>query len=242
MLMKKISIVFLVFNEEDTIKGFVERSITELKEMPYEYNIVIVNNASTDNTGQIIDDLSETYSFLTAIHHPSNLGYAMSTLTGFKKSDGDIVFIIDGDGQHTVADIPSFVNKIESGYDILYGWKVQRNDPALRIILTKVLSFLSKTILNYPHNDINCGFRAVTRQVADKIEIKHTINAVGPEIYVWGKLHNCKIAELPVQHFSREAGSSIHTSLAIPRAILMVVKYLLALRKELLSGSPKDLK
>lgn len=230
---KKISIVFPVLNEEDTIRGLVENSISKLKKMPYEYKIIIVNNASTDNTGQIIEKLAESYPFVKVVHHPSNLGYAMSTLTGFKNSDGEIVVVIDGDGQHTVDDVPAFVNKIESGYDILFGWKVKRNDPAMRIIITKVLNFLARLILRYPYHDINCGYRAVTREVADKIKIRHKLNSVGPEIYVWGKLHNCKMAELPVQHFPREAGSSVHVPWTLPRTIFKMIKYLLQLRRQM---------
>jgi glycosyltransferase involved in cell wall biosynthesis len=231
--MKKISIVFPVLNEEDTIKSLVERSISELKDAPFEYNILIVNNASIDGTAKIIDDLAAAYPFVQVEHHPSNLGYAMSTLTGLKKSDGDIVVIIDGDGQHTVADVPVFADKIESGYDILFGWKEKRNDPAMRIILTKVLNFLAKLILRYPYNDINCGFRAVTRRIADQIEINHKLNSVGPEIYVWGKLHDCKMAELPVQHFPREAGKSIYIPWTLPAAIMIMIQYLLDLRRDL---------
>jgi glycosyltransferase involved in cell wall biosynthesis len=232
---KKISIVFPVFNEEDTIKGLVESSISLLEEMPYEYQILIVNNASTDKTGMIIDELAGKHTTVKIVHNPTNLGYAMSTLTGFRKSDGEIVIIIDGDGQHTVADVPAFINKIEAGYDILFGWKEKRYDPAMRKIMSKGLNFLSRVILRYPYNDINCGYRAVTRQVADQIEINHKLNFVGPEIYVWGKLHNCKMSELSVQHFARQAGSSIHIPWALPIIILKVIKYILNLRRELCS-------
>jgi len=239
---KKISIVFPVLNEEDTIKGLVEKSISELNAMPYEYKIIIINNASTDNTGKLIEDLARIHSSVEFIHHPANLGYAMSTLTGFKKSDGEIVIIIDGDGQHTVTDVPAFVNKIELGYDIIFGWKEKRNDPAMRILLTKVLNILAKLILRYPFHDINCGFRAVTRQIADQIEIRHKLNSVGPEIYVWGKLHNCKMSEVPVQHFPREAGKSIYIPWALPGAICKMIKYLLQLRRELHTGKEKEIK
>lgn len=238
--MKKITIVFLVYNEEGNIKGLVERSISKLREMPYEYNILIVNNASTDNTGKIIEELSEKYPFVDVEHHPANLGYAMSTLTGFKKSSGDIVFIIDGDGQHTVEDVPAFINKIDEGNDILFGWKVNRQDPPLRILITKVLSILAKAMLGYPYHDINCGFRAVTREVADQIEIHHKINAAGPEIFVWSKLNNCRIAELPVQHFPRESGTSVHIPWALPGTIIKIIIYMLRLRKELRAGLKKD--
>ncbi len=239
---KRISIVFPVLNEEDTIRDLVENSISKLREMPYECTIIIVNNASTDNTGQIIEELAGKYSFVKVIHHPSNLGYAMSTLTGFKNSDGEIVIVIDGDGQHTIEDIPSFVSKIESGFDILFGWKVDRKDPAMRILITRVLNFLARVILNYPYHDINCGYRAVTREVADKIEIHHKLNSVGPEIYVWGKLHNCRTAELPVQHFPREAGSSIHVPWTLPRTIYKMIKYLMQLRSEMYSGKGRGMK
>jgi glycosyltransferase involved in cell wall biosynthesis len=237
--LEKISIVFLVFNEESSIKKLVERSIFELKSMPYEYEMLIVNNASTDNTGHIIDELTGTYPFIKIIHHPSNLGYAMSTLTAFKKSQGDFVFIIDGDGQLTVTDIPAFVDKLESGYEILFGWRVKRKEPFMRIVLTRFLSLFAKLILHYPFHDINCGFRAVPRQIAERIEIHHKLNAVGPEIYVWGKLNNCKIGEVPVQHFPREADSSIFVPWTIPGAILKIMRYLLQLRKELRSGDKK---
>lgn len=236
---KKISIVFPVFNEEDSIKNLVEKSIPLLEEMPYEYQILIVNNASTDKTGMIADELAGKHPGVRIVHHPKNLGYAMSTLTGFKKSDGEIVVIIDGDGQHTVADVPAFVNKIESGYDILFGWKEKRYDSALRIILTKGLNFLARVILKYPYHDINCGYRAVTRQVADQIDINYKLNSVGPEIYVWGKLHNYKMTELPVQHFPREAGTSVHIPWALPIFIREMFKYLLDLRRDMCSGKEK---
>ncbi len=106
----------------------------------------------------------------------------------------------------------------------------------MRILITKVLSFFAKATLGYPYHDINCGFRAVTREVADQIEINHKLNFVGPEIYVWGKLHNCKMAEISVQHFLREAGTSVHIPWALPLIIQKVIKYLLNLRRELLSG------
>lgn len=233
---EKVSIVFPVYNEEDNIKGLVERSIDELNEMPYDYQILIVNNASTDNTGAIIEELARRYPSVKVVHHPSNLGYAMSTLTGFKNSDGDIVFVIDGDGQHTVKDVPAFVNKIKAGYDIIFGWKKNRRDPFMRIILTKVLNSLASIILHYPFHDINCGFRAVTRYVADNIRINHRLNSVGPEIYVWGRVHNLKMAEIPVQHFPRVGGKSIHMPWTIPLSIVKMIRYLLRLRRQLYLG------
>jgi len=231
---KMVSIVFLVHNEKENIGKLVERSLIELGKMPYEYEILIVNNASTDNTGAIIKDLARKHSQVKVIHHPSNLGYAMSTLTGFKNSKGDIIFVIDGDGQHTVSDIPLFVEKIESGYDIIFGWKKRRNDPFTRIVMSRVLNLLAKIILRYPFHDINCGYRAVTRGVAKRIEINYKLNAVSPEIYTWGLLHNCRMAELPVQHFPRKGGKSIHTPWRIPVVVLNMISYLLRLRKQLL--------
>ncbi|GAB4544728.1 MAG: hypothetical protein Fur0020_13990 [Thermodesulfovibrionia bacterium] len=233
---KTISIVFPVYNEENNIKGLVERSFIELNKMPYEYEILIVNNASTDNTKTIIEGLAQKHPQVRVIHHPSNLGYAMSTRTGFKNSKGDIIFVIDGDGQHTVNDIPVFIEKIESGYDIIFGWKKQRNDPFMRIVMTRVLNLLARWILHYPFHDINCGYRAVTKEVAQKIEIEHRLNAVGPEIYTWGVLHGYKMAEVCVQHFPRESGQSVHSLWTIPLSVIKMIRYLLKLRRQLLEN------
>ena len=230
---EKLTIIFPAFNEDDVIVKTIEDAIKTLDRMTYRWEIIIVDNASTDNTGKIADDLAQKLEGVRVVHHPANLLYAMSTRTGYQQADGDIIFVIDSDGQYRANDIENFIEKIGDGYDIVYGWRRRRRDPLLRLFITYVLNLLARFLLESSLHDINCGFRAVKREVAKNIEIRHKVNAVGPEIWVRAKKKGYKVGEIPIAHLPRESGKSIHDFWRLPGAIAKFIRYLWALRNEL---------
>jgi hypothetical protein len=141
--------------------------------------------------------------------------------------------VVDGDGQHTMADAPRFLSAIDEGADVVFGWKKERHDPLPRLVLSKGLNTLSKWILGSPLHDINGGCRAFRREVAQKLEIRHRINFVGDEIFARCRIAGWKVSEVVVRHFPREAGQSIHRPWKMLGTISRVFRYLFELREEI---------
>lgn len=235
--MVSLSIVFPAYNEEGNILNTVSNALKSLPCLGYKYDILIVDNASTDKTPQIIDELAAKYESIKVIHHPQNLGYAASTRTGLKNASGDVIFIIDSDGQHTLEDIPKFVEKIQQGYGLVIGWKKPRHDPLYRLLLASGYNFFFRLMFNVPFHDIDCGFKAYTKDLAYKITIELTNVPVGPEIIIKTKYLGYKIAELPVKHFPRKKGTSEFSAFKTLTVIHKVFKSFLFLKKKRTKGA-----
>ena len=146
--------------------------------------------------------------------------------------------VVDGDGQHTMADAPKFLAAIDAGADVVFGWKKERHDPFARLVLSKGLNTLSRWILGSPLHDINGGCRAFRQEVARRIEIRHRINFVGDEIFARCRIAGWKVSEVVVQHFPREAGQSIHRPWKMLGTIARVIRYLFDLREEMRAAKP----
>lgn len=230
----RLGVAFLAYNEEELIAKTVQEAVTSLSQIPgLDWRVVIVNDGSRDKTGSIADGLAKKGSRVLVVHHDGNKGYAVATETALRNTPGEVVMVVDGDGQHTMADAPAFLAAIDGGADVVFGWKKQRHDPFFRLILSKGLNTLSRWVLGSPLHDINGGCRAFRRDVARRIEIRHRINFVGDEIFARCRIAGWKVAEVVVRHFPREAGQSIHRPWKMIGTVIRVVRYLFDLREEI---------
>jgi glycosyltransferase involved in cell wall biosynthesis len=230
----RLGVGFLAYNEEELIAKTVAEAVSSLSAIPnLTWHVVVVNDGSRDRTGEIAEDLAKKDPRISVVHHDGNKGYAVATETALRNVPGEVVMVVDGDGQHTMADAPKFLEAIDQGADVVFCWKKVRHDPAGRLVLSWGLRTLSHWILGSPLHDINAGCRAFSHNVARRIEIKHRINFVGDEIFVRCRIAGWKVAEVIVQHFPREAGQSIHRPFKMLGTILRVVRYLFDLRAEM---------
>ena len=230
----RLGVAFLAYNEEELIAKTVQEAVTSLSQVPgLDWRVVVVNDGSRDKTGSIADGLAKKDPRVLVVHHDGNKGYAVATETALRNTPGDVVMVVDGDGQHTMADAPAFLSAIDAGADVVFGWKKERHDPFFRLILSKGLNTLSRWVLGSPLHDINGGCRAFRRDVARRIEIRHRINFVGDEIFARCRIAGWKVAEVVVRHFPREAGQSIHRPWKMAGTIVRVVRYLFDLREEI---------
>jgi len=230
----RLGVGFLAYNEEELIAKTVAEAVSSLSAIPnLTWHVVVVNDGSRDRTGEIAEDLARKDPRVSVVHHDGNKGYAVATETALRNVPGEVVMVVDGDGQHTMADAPKFLEAIDQGADVVFCWKKIRYDGAGRKVLSLGLRVLSHWILGSPLHDINAGCRAFRRDVARRIEIKHRINFVGDEIFVRCRIAGWKVAEVVVQHFPREAGQSIHRPFKMLGTIWKVLKYLFALRAEM---------
>ncbi len=198
-----------------------------------DWRVLVVNDGSRDRTGEIADSLAAKDPRVLVVHHDGNKGYAVATETALRNTPGEVVMVVDGDGQHTMADAPRFLEAIDKGADVVFGWKKKRYDPWPRLILSKGLNTLSGSLLGSPLHDINGGCRAFRKEVARRIEIRHRINFVGDEIFARCRIAGWRVAEVVVRHFPREAGQSIHRPWKMVGTIRRVFQYLFELRAEI---------
>ena len=230
----RLGVAFLAYNEEELISKTVQEAVTSLSRIPgLDWRVVVVDDGSRDRTGAIADGIANKDPRVLVVHHDGNKGYAVATETALRNTPGDVVMVVDGDGQHTMADAAVFLAAIDAGADVVFGWKKQRHDPFFRLILSKGLNTLSRWVLGSPLHDINGGCRAFRRDVARRIEIRHRINFVGDEIFARCRIAGWKVAEVVVRHFPREAGQSIHRPWKMVGTIVRVVRYLFDLREEI---------
>jgi glycosyltransferase involved in cell wall biosynthesis len=230
----RLGVAFLAYNEEGAIEKTVDEAVTALSAIGgLDWRVVVVNDGSRDRTGEIAEALAAKDRRISVVHHDGNKGYAVATETALRNTPGEVVMVVDGDGQHTMADAPLFLGAIERGADVVFGWKKKRNDPWPRLVLSKGLNTLSGWILGSPLHDINGGCRAFRRDVARRIEIRHRINFVGDEIFARCRIAGWKVAEVVVRHFPREAGQSIHRPWKMLGTISRVLRYLFELRGEI---------
>ena len=233
----KLGVAFLAYNEEGAIEKTVAEAVASLSAIDgLDWRILVVNDGSRDRTGEIAEALAARDPRVSVVHHDGNKGYAVATETGLRNASGEVVMVVDGDGQHTMADAPRFLEAIVQGADVVFGWKKQRNDPWPRLVLSKGLNTLSRWIPGSPLHDINGGCRAFREEVARRLEIRHRINFVGDEIFARCRIAGWKVSEVVVRHFPREAGQSIHRPWKMLGTISRVIRYLFELRGEIRRG------
>lgn len=236
----KVTLALLAYNEAEAIQSTAREAAAELARhfAAGSWELLVIDDGSRDATPQLLAELQIEIPALRVHTHTPNAGYVAATCSALREARGEFICIFDGDGQQTAADVPLFVAKLESGFDIVFGWKKQRFDPWPRLVLSRGLRLCARRLLRTRLHDINAGCRGFRRvHVAPLLDVRHRINFIGPELYVRARLNGLKIGEIVVRHAPREGGESSHGLAKIPHEIAQVLRYLLALRDELQSSN-----
>ena len=232
--MKKISVSLLVFNEKHNLEKTIIKAYKELEKLYLEFELWIFDNCSNDGTDVLVNSLLKKYKNLRYYKQEKNFGYAINCQTALKLPVSDYKFVIDGDGQYDLEDVKECIEILDSGYDILMGIRKPRKDPKIRIFMTLVLKFLSKIILGSNLEDINVGFRGMTKEAANKINLKYKYNFAGPEIFALSVMKKLKIAEKLIKHHPREGGRSELSGIKnLTYNSLLMVKYMIDLKNDI---------
>ena len=216
--MVKISCVVPAYNEEENLEELIERLIPVLEsyDETKDYEIILVNDNSTDNTPTIIDALANENPRIKPVHRASTPGFGNAIKEGFKHAEGDIIIPVMGDLSDEPKDIPKLVRKIEEGYDIAYGSRFIKGGsvedyPAAKMLANRIFNNAVRFLFGIPHRDVTNAFKAYKREVLDAIGIEN-IEAEGfdltVEIPLKAHILGFKSAEVPVNWHGREKGEA----------------------------------
>lgn len=215
---QNISIVIPVFNEEDSMSLLCELIDENLKGKQYE--ILIIDDGSTDNTPTILGKLVAESDNISVITLRRNVGKSIALDIAFRKINSDIIVTMDGDLQDDPAEIPKFIDKIEDGYDLVVGWKYNRKDPINKTLPSKFFNFLTRRMTGVNLHDFNCGFKAYRKDVLNNLSLYGEMHRYIP---VLANQYGFKIAEIKVKHHSRKYGKSKYGTSRIIKGLLDLI-------------------
>ena len=201
-----ISLVIPLYNEDESIKELYDWIVRVAKNNSLTYEIIFVNDGSTDNSWKVIEELSEKDTNVHGIKFRRNYGKSAALYCGFKKAQGDVVITMDADLQDSPDEIPELRRMIiEDGYDLVSGYKKKRYDPLSKTIPTKLFNATARKVsgINNLH-DFNCGLKAYRREVIKNIEVYGEVHRYIP--YLAKNAGFDKIGEKVVHHQARKFG------------------------------------
>jgi glycosyltransferase involved in cell wall biosynthesis len=196
-----ISVFFPAYNDEGSIAEMVRQALALLPQLTNDYEVIIVNDGSSDRTAAILEELARQHSNVRVIHHAQNRGYGGALRTGFTTATKDWVFYTDGDGQYDVSELAKLVPLLAESIDVVNGYKIKRSDSKRRVVLGGMYKFLARLIFRLPIRDVDCDFRLMRRSAIQGIELVSTSGVVCTEMVY--KLHRsgCRFTETPVNHY-----------------------------------------
>jgi glycosyltransferase involved in cell wall biosynthesis len=204
--MVAISVFFPCYNEQQNVSRTVENALGVLETLDADFEIIIVDDGSTDKTGQIADGLAEKESRIRVVHHPRNLGYGAALQSGFKAAQKELVFYTDGDGQFDMNEMPPLVPLMEQ-YDIVSCYRLNRRDSLIRKINAWCWTKLVCLLFGLRLRDIDCAFKLYRRDIFDHIELSSTGALIDAEILARAARRGYRITQKGVQHYPRTAGA-----------------------------------
>ncbi len=203
-----ISVFFPAYNDEGSIAGMVNNALKLLPQFTDDYEVIVVNDGSSDGTAAALDDLARQHSRVRVIHHPRNRGYGGALRTGFINATKDWVFYTDGDGQYDVNEMAKLVPLMTDEVDVVNGYKIRRSDGKRRIILGAIYKLLARMLFQLPIRDVDCDFRLMRRSAIQSIDLVSTSGVVCTEMVFKLRRSGCRFTETPVNHYPRLHGQS----------------------------------
>ncbi len=199
------SIVVPLFNEAESLIELHDRIVAVMRKMRCRYEIIFVDDGSTDDSANVIHALHRSNRNVKFIQFLRNYGKAAALSAGFAAASGRYVVTLDADLQDDPAEIPRLLEKLESGFDVVSGWKKIRRDPLSRRLASKIYNLFTSLFSGIRLHDFNCGLKIYRVEVVKSFKVYGELHRYLPVI----AFHNgYRVGELPVQHFPRKYGKS----------------------------------
>ena len=203
-----ITAFFPACNDAGTIGSMVVSTIETLEELTDDYEVIVVENGSTDYTVQVLESLAEHYPRLRIYTHRYALGYGGALRVGFAKATKALIFYTDGDAQYDPRELKLLTPALRDDVDIVNGWKIDRGDPLHRKIIGRVYHHTVKLLFGFKLRDVDCDFRLMRRELFDVIELESDSGTICLELVKKLQDGGYRFAEVPVHHYHRTYGQS----------------------------------
>ncbi|GAA0880787.1 glycosyltransferase family 2 protein [Algoriphagus jejuensis] len=205
--MTQISVVVPVFNEEESLPELTEWISRVMNDHGFSYEVILINDGSTDRSWESIQKLSSQNSNLKGLNFTRNFGKSAALDAGFRRAVGDVVITMDADLQDSPDEIPGLYTMVtDDGLDVVSGWKKERHDPISKTIPSKFFNGVTRWISGIQLHDFNCGLKAYRNKVVKNIHIYGEMHRYIPLLSKWNGFG--KIGEKIVQHQPRKYGYS----------------------------------
>src|SRR5689334_4190445 len=204
-----LSVFFPAYNDSGTIASMVIRAVQAASELTPDYEVIVVNDGSSDATPEIIDELARTYApHVRAVHHPRNRGYGGALQTGFRSATKELIFYTDGDAQYDPAELKALWEQLTPEADLVNGYKISRSDPLHRIVIGRLYHHIVKQLFGLTVRDVDCDFRLMRRRIFERINLEKTSGVICLEMMKKITDGGFRIVEVPVHHYHRAFGRS----------------------------------
>ena len=223
-----LSVVIPLYNEEKNLEPLYQQLKAALDGAGREYEIIIVDDGSTDRSFEVLKRLHEDDERLKVIRFRRNFGQTAAFAAGFDHSQGEVVITMDADLQNDPADIPLLLRKIEEGYDVVSGWRLPRQDPFLtRRLPSMIANWLISQVTGVHLHDYGCSLKAYRREVVKNVQLYGELHRFIPALASWMGI---SVAEVSVRHYPRRFGSSKYGLSRTSRVLLdlLTVRFLLS--------------
>src|SRR5437870_5127757 len=203
-----LSAFFPAYNDQHTIEGIVRTAAEEMRKVTEDFEVLVVDDGSKDETGSILDRLATELPFLRVIHHEQNLGYGAALISGFTNARKDLIFYTDGDGQYDVRELHNLLAQLGPNIDLVNGYKVKRADAWYRIVIGSTYRRLMRWAFRLSIRDVDCDFRLFRRYIFDTISLESRSGVICVEMAKKFELAGFQMVEIPVSHYPRMHGRS----------------------------------
>jgi glycosyltransferase involved in cell wall biosynthesis len=203
-----ISAFFPACNDAGTIASMVLAALHACRRVTDDYEVIVVENGSTDYTVDVVEDLVQTHDHLKLLSHREPLGYGGALQLGFETASKELVFYTDGDAQYDANELTLLCAALRPDVDIVQGYKISRSDPLFRKVIGTTYHWIVKIAFGLPIRDTDCDFRLIRKSALQRFTLESTSGTIAVELVK--KLYDsgAVFAEVPVHHYHRVYGRS----------------------------------
>ena len=233
--MSSLSVVLPAYNEEKNVEAAVRHVSEVAQTLDREYEIILVNDGSSDRTGEIGRQLEEHVPHFRLVEHYPNRGYGGALKAGFDAATKDLIAFYPADAQFDFGEIERLLEAVEEqDADVVCGYRFNRQDNAVRKLNAFGWNMVVRLFFGYLCRDIDCGFKLFRREILERVNIMSDGAMIDTELLAGAKAREYRIAEVPLTHLPREAGEATGANLAvIAKAFRDLVRFRRRLNREL---------
>jgi len=224
-----LSVFFPCYNEQDNIRRVYESAAKVLGNLGVDYELILVDDGSTDQTPQIVEAIAAADPRVTVVHHPANLGYGAALQSGIRAATKTLVFYTDGDGQFDLSELPALLPLMKR-YDGVSCFRLDRRDGLHRKFNAWCWTRLVCLLFRMEFKDINCAFKLFKRRMFDGMELRSAGALINAEILARATRHGYAITQVGVHHFPRTCGRPTGAN---PRVIFRAFRELVKLHRQI---------